>query len=74
MGRINIIKILILLNENNAHDLSPLILTGAKCILETDIKTFRSIAQSGVSVQASLIRERLVTIKGAIVYDDFTEK
>lgn len=42
--------------------------------LETDIKTFRSIAQSGVSVQASLIRERLVTIKGAIVYDDFTEK
>ena len=33
------IKILILLNENNAHDLSPLILTGAKCILETDIKT-----------------------------------
>lgn len=42
--------------------------------LETDIKTFRSIAQTGVSVQASLIRERLVTIKGAIVYDDFIEK
>ena len=42
--------------------------------LETDIKTFRSIAQSGVSVQASLIRERLVTIKGAIVYDSLAEK
>lgn len=42
--------------------------------LETDIKTFRSIAQNGVSVQASLIRERLVSIKGAIVYNDLEER
>ena len=42
--------------------------------LSTDIKTFRGVAQTGVSVQASLIRERLVTIKGAIVYDSYAEK
>lgn len=42
--------------------------------LSNDIKTFRSVMQTGVSVQASLIRERLVTIKGAIVYDSYEEK
>lgn len=42
--------------------------------LSTDLKTFRSIMQTGVSVQASLIRERIVSIRGAIVYEDFAEK
>lgn len=42
--------------------------------LGVDIKTFRGVAQTGVSVQANLIRERLVTIRGAIVYDSYEEK
>lgn len=42
--------------------------------LSTDIKTFRSVAQTGVSIQASLIRERIVSIRGAIVYDRYEEK
>lgn len=42
--------------------------------LSTDLKTFRSIEQTGVSIQANLIRERVVSIRGAIVYEDFEEK
>lgn len=42
--------------------------------LSVDIKTFRSVAQAGVSIQANLIRERPVTIKGAIVYDSQLER
>lgn len=42
--------------------------------LSVDIKTFRSVAQAGVSVQANLIRERIVSIRGAIVYDGQLER
>ena len=42
--------------------------------LSVDLKTFRSVAQAGVSVQANLIRERAVTIRGAIVYDGQLER
>lgn len=42
--------------------------------LSADLKTFRSIEQTGVSIQANLINSRVVSIKGAIVYEDFAEK
>ena len=42
--------------------------------LEAEIKTFRSINQQGCTIQSTNVRERELTIRGAIVYDTARER
>lgn len=42
--------------------------------VEADVKTFRSVGQQGCTIQSSTVRERDITIRGAIVYDTNQER
>lgn len=42
--------------------------------LEADVKLFRSVGQQGCTVQSTTVREREVTIRGAIVFDSSKER
>lgn len=42
--------------------------------LEAEIKTFRSVNQQGCTIQSTNVREREVTVRGAIVYDTAKER